>query len=454
MKALVAQELFSKRCGISAFCLDQQLFLSANDWARIPGAAVTINASQVMVEKRLATLENMCGKSLCDMDGCPIGLWNNKTCVRELEWVQIEQYQLNLRRWYSLRREHAHFIRLKAACMLQGSRACAQAVDERLLAWTNEIVMAQPALKDGEIPFLRDNIQVTNDLANRKCGSRLPCLSSLLDPIIVDGSDAAVRVALQGALHALEPLADLSAAFFEQILRNASKQFVRCGFERSRFASGSKQLCAAEMLEMGHLKLSLSRQSPWNYVTDEQTGLLEEQFKRCWLDCGLWRAAADAARTFSKLRSHLKMAFVRYVRVRCNTSSSCLRVVSNAIMQTPVLPDPPPLSAFHISRVFAVVAIAVNCTLIVGGLVIVFVIVCVWKVARLLMPILFIVVALTVGFVFDLNYYAVSLTLATHGVAEASYILVCTCSFLCVSLVFLNFRRRRQQSSLGRWGLF
>ncbi len=156
----------------------------ANDWARVPGAGAVINASMVSVTAQLAVLESMCGESSCDVnEGCPIGFFN-KTCQRELEWTRVEKFQLKLRKWFSLRRELAHFGRLNAACLLQGSEICTRTVEAHMLTWSHEIRNTRPAFDDREFPFLRAEGSPAKDLAGRKCGDSLPCLSTLVDPIL------------------------------------------------------------------------------------------------------------------------------------------------------------------------------------------------------------------------------------------------------------------------------
>ncbi len=228
------------------------------------------------------------------------------------------------------------------------------------------------------------------------------------------------------ALLALDPQPDSSAAFFDMIVRNASVPVVRCGFDKGAYLVGgasTKTLCDAEVLQQNTFRLSLQFQRSWNYVTEEQSQTIRTRFETCWLDCGMWRAAAQATMAAIRFRADLKRSFLRYVRTVCESPSSCLEVTTDMVKNAPAPPGLPTSSTFLISRIFAVTAISVNCVLIALALGIA-VVVFVWKVGCESIRILVIVLGLVTGFVFDINYYAASLSLATQQLFESAHTLV------------------------------
>ncbi len=145
------RRLLKERCGdTAANCVDLSVFLASNDRSRVPGAFELMRAANHTLTHLIASIAPYCDvrNGSCDSEEECIAQMANETCVRSLEHARMEEFQLEMRWWYSLKRERAFLDRLLAACQLQGGVFCVDGVNVEIAAHDAAIVAARPSLRE------------------------------------------------------------------------------------------------------------------------------------------------------------------------------------------------------------------------------------------------------------------------------------------------------------------
>ncbi len=429
----VARSFLLSRCqNFTENCFDAEFFLAWNDWCRVPIGVDTVVARNMSLTQRITELAPYCdvaNGSCVDEDECKAQLANT-TCRSKLRFSRFQQTQLQLRWWYSLRRESAFVARLLASCQLQGSATCERVVGEERAAREAIVLALRPSFlsalygKEVGLDFPR------RELESRPCGGKLPCLADLLAPALAAKSEAGVANAIVETQTLMEPDPQDSATFLAKFVRNVSIPFKPCGFSRDPVSREARR-CKMEFDQISDLVSNLRSLSPWIYATAEHVSVLDAMFSGCWLNCVLVQRGGLVMAGAEFDRHAMRAYVVRYLRIMCD-SQVCLRASSEAVQRVVLvgrssflLPQLP------VSKLFAVMSIALDCALFVAGAAIAVLAIAVWKVARIAVPYIVMLGLTMLSIALDMSIYI--LVIVRSGGDAFGFILPLVRSVFCVA---------------------
>ncbi len=417
LRAVVVAMMQSQCDVITLVCPEPSFFLAWNDWTRVPGGVEAMQARNMTLLQRFADVAPYCdvaNGSCADEDECRSQM-RNSTCLSELAFLRFELAQLQVRWWYSLRRESGFVARLLASCQVQGGATCEQEVGRELTARQAKVAALQPLLSSGLFKGVLFGSDATEELAGRPCNAKLPCLANLLAPILAATDEVGVATGIREAVAALEPDPAESNAFFAEVVQNASKSFKRCGFYHEMTRPATHR-CPLEVKQLMEFAVRHRGRNPWVWLEQKQVGVLATMYSMCWTDCDLLRAAARYAKVAVRLRKNSMVDLVRYVRFLCD-SPACLSSSLVATMKMTVIIDPLDVTSFQSlgpSKIYLVLSLMLNALLFIAGAAIAFWAVLVWKVSHMTVPYLTMLLLILVSIVLDMPssiYFLTSISL-------------------------------------------
>ncbi len=401
------ERLLSERCGNTSFkCGDVSVFLASNDRARVPGGVDVIRSAGETVARYISSIAPFCDISngSCESPEECLLQMANVTCVGNLEYARQEEYQLSLRRWYSLKRERAFLDRLLAACIVQGGVACVQGVSAEIAAHDAAVNASQPSLRK----WWSEMFMAGSLFETFPCDAgKEPCLSVLMAPVLASKDVAGAGEAIDQLFSSFEPDPIASGAFFSELVQNVSSQpILRCGFEKVPIETWPP-VCLRANRQTSNLLSFRLRKKAGTLITQSQADTLNALFRACWSDCYFWKAAESFAIYALVERNYTGANLSRYIRIRCE-SSACLVAATYAVRRRGFavrdrfrdINTPMP-------KIYVVVLLTLSCVLLCAGLAIAVLAVFVWKVASL-MIIYFVILAVAI--------VAVILTMASGAV--------------------------------------
>ncbi len=422
----VFASLFSTRCrNMTLMCNDPVIFVAWNDWSRIPGGFDVMRADNTSLSARIDAIAPYCdvANGSCDSEDHCREQMLNTTCIASLDLWRLELAQLQLRWWYSLKREIFFVARLLASCQVQGSDKCVQVVGSELAAREASVASLRPSFYSKLFTVVMFAPSIREIVANRPCSDKIPCLANILAPVLAAKEQSSVSNAIREALAAFEPDQADSAAFFAEVVRNASKPTLECGFYHTP-NSVRRQECPLLARQLALFSENALDRNSWAYMTRGQEEQLKIMYDNCWLNCRLWLRVPLLAEASLRRRNQLMVSLVRYIRVLCD-SPACLAAASNATWKAGE-PDShrTDFQRFYMSKLFVVMSICVDCLLIAVGLTVAFIAIGVWKVAAVSMTFL-VMLSLTVSVVvLDLAVYITIFTRASIKSLDWAFALV------------------------------
>jgi hypothetical protein len=213
-------------------------------------------------------------------------------------------------------------------------------------------------------------------LSNRSCDGDLPCLSRVVDPILSARDNASAAEAFSSFKTTMRTRV-ASAQFEEELKKRLSDSVPECAF-------GKVELSAVgQCPPKAHIELLFSQWLISNgYESRMTTDLKNTIFSlvsSCWLGCRLKRRAGDMANNAdTAVEVDIEMVR-RYVAILCD-SPWCSQTVSVSSIPGPIRKFS--LTFFSPDLLYTVLGIVVECLLIIACVVVGFVIVVVWRVAR------------------------------------------------------------------------
>ncbi len=422
-------------------CYAPSFFLAGNDLARIPSSAVALNASTFAAEGQREALEAICGEAACSSaEECAGFVYkSNRTCEEALDWARWDVIILLMRRWYMLRRERQHLERLHSACIIQGSQACVNAVEDRLQIWASEIEDRRPFKQAGDI--VSRNVlgePLAQEYLHRPCEEGLvPCVTDLLSPLISAPDDVTAKSAVQSALTGLTAAGQAGAQLFDEFVKNASTPAVSCGFSPGHRLSFVVILECPEATKQISTMLS-DKSSTWTFMTDERVQILLANHASCWLGCRLLKHAVYAGQRALQIASGVRSDVMRYARVQCASQSACLRAVSERVAVMPPYTEPI-FEGENVSRAYAAANLFANSVLVVAALATIVLIAFVWKIASYSVAYIVITCSLLVAMICHSSFFVASLALARQSYVVVMYLLV-RCHLFVVCLKSFSFQ--------------
>ncbi len=347
----------------------------------------------------------------------------NTTCVASLELWRLELAQLQLRWWYSLKRESVFVSRLLASCQVQGSDECVKVVGRELAVRESNVASLRPSFSSKLFTVVMFAPTIREIVAKMPCNDKLPCLADVLAPVVAAKEQISASDAIREALAAFDPDQADSDAFFAEVVRNASRPTLECGFYHTPNSIRRRECPLLERQVALFSENALDRNS-WFYMTRGQWEQLKIMYDNCWLNCRLWLRAPILAESSLARRNQLMVSLVRYIRVLCD-SPTCLAAASDATWKAGE-PDSygSDFQRFYMSKLFVVVSICVDCLLIAVGLTIAFIAIAVWKVAAVSMTFLAMLSLTASVVVLDLAVYITIFTRASIKSLDWAFALV------------------------------
>ncbi len=379
------------------------------------------NTTLTQLIDSLAPYCDVANESCGSMEECQQQL-SNRTCLTNLESARLEQSQVQLRWWYSLKRERAFLVRLLAACEVQGGATCMRVVNGHLATHDADIALQQPPIDSTLLNRMLKN-SVAVEQAQRRCDEKPPCVSKLLAPVWAVKEETSIRDAIREALWALEPDPSDSAAFFGELTQLASKPFQRCGFYHG-LGDIYPVRCPVEDAQSRNLWNFMIQKKGRDFLTKSQAVQFEVMFRACWLDCALFGLAELFSISAVRRRKDSGVNLVRYIRILCD-SQSCLRAATDAVWTAGLPSGVLVLQKNPASKLYAVISISLNCLLITVGFAVAVLAGFVWKVAPMMITYLVILALSVVAMILNMVFSIAALTGSSDRVFSVAESVVC-----------------------------
>ncbi len=289
-----------------------QMFMAWNDWSRVPGSLTSLNASLSAMKARLNELDN---------DTCVA--WVDPTqpddepsllppeCFGELSFLRMEIKQIYLRIVYLLRRQWKYLSLVSASCLLQGNDVCVSAVMRSQLNLDQRISGMLSSL-----PIGLHDIHLLNNLKTQACNGTFPCLSELIDPVLLTTRVENIRAALRTMLRLLEPSLEHSSLFLSAVLKNASAPLFYCGFYHTY---QTIRECPTLTKQLYRFRDDFALAEGWKFVTPSVLLSLQQRSRNCLWDCGLYIQAEFMAAVSLTEMAAVRVAIVQHVRILCDS---------------------------------------------------------------------------------------------------------------------------------------
>jgi hypothetical protein len=268
--AAFATILRGEDCSNATLCNLPRYFVAWSDWSRVPDTSLSVSAQLDAATRELQQLQN--GTCATPQSAEEADAWIAKGCGFVVPLATMKVPALQQRQLYAVRRERAFLSDLSRACLVWAGTACSAVVDEAASAADAQIALLGLPKLDTEM-FIGPRFQeVFGELNSRTCGganSGRQCIDELVQPVLAAGDDAReVQAAFDAMLASFEPSSAIASdALFAEMVKNASKPGIKCGFERvtsiGLFASACHRLLAQRMVAyMGFLG-----RAPWLLLT-------------------------------------------------------------------------------------------------------------------------------------------------------------------------------------------
>jgi hypothetical protein len=295
-------------------CFSSNLFMSLLSFARISSSVQQANSSVHEFAAKSFELDNLCGRpwaiNNCDENGCVL----NQTCVYEAYYMLRAIESARWRLFYALRREAWYLQRLAASCATQGTGVCGSFVSARQQGNAALQLWLRPSAKSNYFLFLADAF--ARHVTNRTCDGDLPCLASLVDPVL-NAPDLVTAAQAVAATKTMLATKVASPQFETELFTRMNMPLASC--DDFAFTS-SWSTCKSRLGQVSQLSEWMSQNLFESRLTKEIEERIWNMLSSCWLDCNLVRQAHTMSKRAEETIK-LDTEFIRrYTLVLCDTS--------------------------------------------------------------------------------------------------------------------------------------
>lgn len=178
------------------------------------------------------------------------------------------------------------------------------------------------------------DIFYSRKLAERSCGSDLPCEEELMSSVFADeGQKDSFVKALQNSMNLLRIPIQNSSLWRQALLLSRSSVEPCSSFVRMSSIRIPNFYCPAWTAPRATLREWLELNFYESFCTDENSNEAMEQLRSCWTNCVLKRDLAVFAQDAVRNRNRLARAFLKLVLVSCSTQS-CVEASSTLLQNS------------------------------------------------------------------------------------------------------------------------